>query len=81
MVQYTIITLSDNTNESEVTDMIVLKDKRTSDCHIEGLENIKEYLTTDVCDYSNCKDKFDIEDLLEEEQHGIAGYYIVEVEE
>lgn len=58
--------------------MVRLYDERERDFEILGLEKVKKYLGEE---FSNCKDAWEIDELLMEENDGLAGYRCEDVEE
>lgn len=57
--------------------MVRLYDEREKDFEILGLEKVKKYLGEE---FSNCKDAWEIDELLMEENDGLAGYRCEDVE-
>lgn len=58
--------------------MVRLYDERERSFEILGLEKVKKYLGEE---FSNCKDAWEIDELLMEENDGLAGYRCEDVEE
>lgn len=58
--------------------MVRLYDEREKDFEILGLEKVKKYLGEE---FRNCKDAWEIDELLMEENDGLAGYRCEDVEE
>ena len=58
--------------------MVRLYDERERGFEILGLEKVKKYLGGKFC---NCKDAWEIDEILKEENDGLAGYRCEDVEE